>query len=127
MKQINLYYGCITSDEVTINANLHPDKQIEILHEIIENNDSPINIYCNSPYIINEITLIKGYSDNNVPHPKSFEITNRHFEIKENGEIIEGKYYKSMISDDNLLNNKLAEGNDKYSDMLDLKQEKDNG
>lgn len=119
MKNINLYYGYISKS--TIDVNLHPDEQIKELHKIIETSDTDeIYIYCNSPYVLNEITLIEGYVHNNVPHPKGFEITNRHFEQLYDGTIIEGKYYKSMISDDNLLNNKLAESNDKYSELLDL-------
>lgn len=119
MKHINIYYGYIPV--FTIDANSHPDKQIELLHEILsESNNNIIDIYCNSPYILNEIMLIESYLSNNVPHPKGFEITNKHFEYTSDGQIIEGKYYKTMISDENLLNDKLGESNEKYSDLLDL-------
>jgi len=119
MKQINIYYGYIP--ESTIDANLHPDKQIEALHKLIkESTDDVIDICCNSPYVLNEIMLIEGYTSMNVPHPEGFELINKHFECLLDGSVVEGKYYKTMVSDENLLNNKLAECNDKYSDMLDL-------
>jgi len=121
MIHINLYYGYIP--KVTIDANLHPDKQIEDLHKMIDETETSLEIYCNSPYVLNEIMLIEGYFHNNVPHPKGFEIINKHFECLMDGNIVEGKYYKTMISDDNLLNNKLGESNDKYSDMLELSDE----
>jgi len=119
MKNINVYYGYIP--KITINANLHPDSQVEELHRlIIDSKENNIDIYCNSPYILNEIMLLEGYVHNNVPHPKGFEISNKHFEVLVNGNVVEGKYYKSMISDENLLNDKLGEANDRYSDLLDL-------
>lgn len=121
MKQVNIYYGYIPVH--TIDANLHPDEQLKALYFLLLKNEEVLNIYCNSPYIINEITILEGYVSNNVPHPLGIKISNRHFECLKSGDIIEGKYYKSMISDDNLLNNKLAEGNDKFSDLLELSQE----
>lgn len=119
-KKIHLNYGYIP--HTTIDCNLHPERQIEELHFLLESEDSDIiEIYCNSIYVMNEIILIEGYRHNNVPHPKGFKITTKHFEwslIKD--EPIEGKYYQSMISDDNMLNNKIKEANERYSDMLKL-------
>ena len=128
MKQVNLYYGYI--NQVTIDANKHPDEQIKDLENHIKNStEEIINIYSNSPYVMFNITLMEAYTNGNIPYDKmkfkGVYITNKHFEVKENGEIIEGKYYKNMISDENLLNNKLAETNDFYSDFLDLKDEID--
>ena len=71
------------------------------------------------------ITLIEAYSNKNIPEDKKglyrgISITNRHFEITKDGIIIEGEYYKSMMSDQNLLNDKIGETNTLYSDLLDL-------
>ena len=122
MKNINFYYGYIPRN--TIDANLHPDKQIEVLHKLIEESTTDeIEICCNSPYVLNEIMLIEGYTHNKVRHPKGFEITARHFECLFDvldGSPIEGKYYKTMISDENLLNDRLGDANDKYDDLLAL-------
>ena len=121
MKKIILYYGYIT--QFTIDANKHPDEQTKDLYDLIKNSkEKSIIIYCNSPYIINEITVLEGYTHNNVPHPDNIKITNKHFEIMKDGSIVEGKYYESMISDENLLNDRLGESNDRFADMLDLKQ-----
>lgn len=123
MKEIFLFYGYI--DKSTIDANKHPSEQLSDLYEWIGTGQEHYNIYCNSPYILNEITLIEGYTSNGIDHPLG-KFSNKHFEVLEDGSIIEGKYYKSMISDDNLLNNKLGESNNRYSDLLDIVQERDN-
>lgn len=119
MKNINLYYGYIP--QFSIDANLHPNRQIEELYKILlESTTDTIDIYCNSPYVLNEITLIEAHSHKNILHSTGISISNRHFEYLIDGKIVEGKYYKSMISDENLLNDKLGEANDKFSDLLDL-------
>ena len=120
MKNIKLYYGYI--NKFTIDVNLHPDQQIINLEKfIIESEDETvINIYSNSPYVLFHLTLLEGYKNYNIPHPTGIMITNKHFEVKENGDVIEGKYYDTMISDDNLLNDKLGESNDKYVELLEL-------
>lgn len=124
MKEIKLYYGYI--NKYTIDTNKHPDEQLEDFYNLLRNsNEDTIIIYSNSPYIINEITIVNGYFYNNIPHPEGFLITNKHFEILQDGTIKEGKYYKGMISDDNLLNNKLAEGNAKYDEILEKVQERE--
>lgn len=122
-KHINLYYGYI--NQHTIDANKHPDEQVGDLINLIKNSqEKTINIYSNSPYIMFRITLLFGYSNKNIPSKKRLHgditITNKHFEILKDGTVVEGKYYKGMMSDKCLLNDKLAETNDLYSDLLDL-------
>jgi hypothetical protein len=125
-KEIKIYYGYI--ETYTIDANKHPDQQRKDLIKLIKtSNDNPIVIFCNSPYVLFYITLIEGYCHKNIPEEykgeyKGIDITVKHFEIRKNGEIIEGKYYKSMISDENLLNDKLNEGNNLYAHLLELEQ-----
>ncbi|MGV8961951.1 MAG: hypothetical protein ACOH2V_01040 [Candidatus Saccharimonadaceae bacterium] len=123
MIHIKLYYGYINM--YTIDANKHPDEQVKDLYVLLKQckEESNLKIYCNSPYILNELVIIEGYTHEHVPHPEGFEVTTKHFEILKDGQIVEGEYYKSMVSDENLLNSKLGETNDRYSDMLELSQE----
>jgi len=120
MKEIFLYYGYIK--EVTIDANKHPNDQITDLHKLLIENKKHFDIYCNSPYVMSEITIIEGYRSYNIHHYLG-EFSNKHFEVMADGSFVEGKYYKSMMSDENLLNNKLADGNDRFSDLLDIVQQ----
>lgn len=120
---VNLYYGYINHS--TIDANKHPDDQVLDLINLIKNCDTDVlNIYSNSPYVMFRITLIFGYSNKNIPVEHrlygDINITNKHFEILKNGDIIEGSYYKGMMDDKCLLNNKLAETNDLFANLLDL-------
>jgi hypothetical protein len=123
MIQLNLYYGYIS--ENSIDANKHPDEQINELITLIKNcKENELNIYSNSPYVMFRITLLFGYSKKNIPVDKKLHgditITNKHFEVLKDGSIIEGKYYKGMMSDECLLNDKLAESNELYSNLLSL-------
>jgi len=144
MKQVNLFYGYSPlivpeyfrdkSSGVIwyIDANKHPDEQINDLIKILKNNDEIIEIFSNSPYVHFRLTLISAYSEKEIPDDKikdemykGLNIKCRHFEIKSDGNVIEGKYYKSMMSDDNLLNNKLAENNELFSELLDIENKLD--
>ena len=124
MKRIvKLYYGHITN--FTIDANKHPDVQISDLNTILENSSGDVEIYSNSPYVLFGLTLINSYVNSNIPPERNpysniIAFENKHFQINEDGTITEGLYYKKMMSDENLLNNKLAEFNEKFSDFLDL-------
>lgn len=127
MQELRIYYGYIKTN--TIDANLHPDLQIKALLEYIrKSTDSVIEIYCNSPYVLFNITLIEAYCDKKIAEKNNpyfdISVTNKHYEVLENGDIVEGKYYKNMISDENLLNDKLGEANDNFSKLLELEDEK---
>ena len=124
---VNLYYGYIK--ENTIDANLHPQEQINALVKILTdaslNDNTIVDIYCNSTYVINNMIVIQAYSMSNIPKNKKLyqnilPFENKHFEIKENGKILEGQYYKGMISDENLLNDYIGKSNDDFSDFLGL-------
>ena len=125
MTNIHLYSGYIPYS--TLDANKHPDEQVADLIKLLEDSKEmpSIDIYSNSPYVMFRITLLFGYSNKNIPPDKrlhgDINITNKHFEILKDGSIVEGKYYKGMISDDCMLNNKLDESNGLYADLLDLK------
>lgn len=132
MKTINikLYYGYIQQyvGQSTIDANKHPDEQVEDLVKLIkECKEDTLDIYSNSPYVMFRITLLFGYSNKEIPVDKrlhgDIDITNQHFEILKDGSIVEGAYFKGMMSDECLLDNKLCESNDLYSDLLDLEME----
>ena len=45
------------------------------------------------------------------------------YETNENGSIIRLSPYENLPSDDNLLNKAMAEGNEKFAELLDLEQE----
>lgn len=124
---VNFYSGYIEKyiDKPTIDANKHPDDQIEDLINLLKScGNDKIDIYCNSPYVMFRLTLLFGYSNKNIPINKrlygDITITNSHFEIDKNGTITEGKYYKGMMSDECLLNDRLGENNDLFSDLLEL-------
>lgn len=129
MKKVNLYYGY--NPQTTIDANKHPDEQIKDLINILRNGDKVIDIFSNSPYVQFRLTLISAYSEKEIPDDllddmyKGLNISCKHFEIKSDGTVIEGDYYKSMMSDINLLNNKLGENNDLFSDLLDIEYKLD--
>ena len=114
MKLVNVYYGHLPA--YNIDANKHPDLQLLDLKNLLENSDDVVNIYCNSPYVLFGVTLIHAYTNSKIPaefNPYSNipPITNKHFEIKENGDIIEGTYYNNMINDENLLKFLRSESN----------------
>lgn len=125
--KIKVYIGDYFHDN-TINANIHPKRQIEgLLHYLdkeVKNNNQNIEIYTNSPYILNKLIVLSEYSykkikcnyfDHNIIQCDAFEIL-------ENGEIKKVGKYKNLISDDNLLNNAIQESNDEFSDILELCQ-----
>lgn len=127
MKTVNLFYGYLP--QITIDANLHPEEQINALCDLLikatQQNLDVVNIYSNSPYIQFNLTLIHAYVNSKIPPEKNpyhkiFPFENKHFEIKKNGDIIEGEYYKGMMSDKCLLNDYLAKSNDDYSVFLNL-------
>lgn len=121
MRELNIFVGDIA--KATIDANLRPEKQIEELIKYINNLNVGLDykLYTNSPYIINNLTLFQGYQLKGLQ--EHCEAKLRHslrIYTLEGTDQIEGKYYKEMISDDNLLNNYLSKSNDQYSDLLDL-------
>lgn len=129
MTNVKVYYGYI--DEPTLDGNKHPEEQINDLISLIKSSEGEVSIFTNSPYILNEIVLIESYSSSKIPNEErgnyaDLNITNQHFEITKNGEVIEGEYYHTMISDNNMLNMYLSKCNDKFADFLDLCQRADN-
>jgi hypothetical protein len=141
MVNVKLYYGYITTS--TIDANKHPNEQLTDLIKLIqETTNGELHIYCNSPYVLNMIRLIQAYTSKSIPfstdikttnqHFEDYRVflgssagggiktTNQHFEVLKNGDIVEGGYYKAMISDVNLLNDKLGESNDNFIKLLEL-------
>ena len=126
MKRIvKIYYGHISTS--TIDANKHPELQIQDLISLLKNSTSDVEIFCNSPYVLFYLTLIHAWVNSPIPldqspYPDIAPFDNQHFEVKENGDAIEGSYYKGMISDENILNNIIMESNDKFSEFLDAEE-----
>lgn len=123
MRLVKVYYGNLSI--CTIDANKHPDLQLQELKKLLENSNGDVEIHSNSPYVLFNITLIHSYVNSKIPaeyNPFSnvAPFINKHFEIKENGDIIEGAYYKEMISDENLLNDMLGKSNDDFSYFMEL-------
>lgn len=121
--------------------NLFPTSQWEMLNSLLEINNmsrgNKLFITTHSPYIINYLTLfvkIYGMCDkctsdavrqriNNVVPIKSKvdPETLYVYELDEvNGTYSRLETYKGMPSDENYLNNSLADSNDKFAQLLDL-------
>jgi hypothetical protein len=123
---VNIIYGFF--DKATIDANLHPSIQEELCLIYLKNNDEhePLLIYTNSIHVLGCIILANAYEKHNIPNDlrgkfKGFAVKRvRHFYSKPGGKLVEGKYYKDMVSNDNLLNNLIEQQNKDYGKLLDL-------
>lgn len=123
--------------------NLFPASQWNVLTALSEMNNmgdgNRLIVTTHSPYIINYLTLmVKAYTlqqnikDDNIKSklndivPLGAAINPDTLHIYELDEL-EGTYsklkqYKGLPSDDNYLNNRLAESNDRYSELLDIEE-----
>lgn len=127
--KIKVYIGDYFHNS-TINANIHPEKQIEkLLHYLnkeVKNNNQNIEIYTNSPYILNKLMILQIYHHKNVKC-EYFEhkiIECDVFEITLEDEIIEVPKYKYIVSDDNLLNNMINQSNKEHAEILEICQKR---
>ena len=117
--------------------NLYPDSQGKVLYELLEclnsNKDNQLIITTHSPYILSYLTLSAKAAEllsGEVPADKIEKIVpekstvdgNRItiYETKEDGSITKLLPYENLPSDENLLNKAMAEGNEKFSKLLDL-------
>lgn len=127
--KINVYIG-FYFDDSTINANLEPHIQcqnlIDFLNDEVFDGKTEIDIYTNSPYILNKLIILSEYNYTGVKC-EYFDhkvIQCEAFEVLKNGDIKKVGKYKHLISDDNLLNNALQESNDEFSVILDYSRAK---
>ena len=62
--KIKVYIGDYFHNN-TINANIHPERQIErlirFLNSEVKKDNSDIEIYTNSPYILNKLMILQIY------------------------------------------------------------------
>lgn len=128
MKNLLINIGYYQKELNTIDANLHPDEQyvqlVSFLEDRIENGED-IVIYTNSPYIFDKLTILQGYNTHNVPCTYFKYVLDHNFMCLEF--LIDGttkiiNKYKEMISDENLLNDRLGESNEEFSTILDAVQ-----
>lgn len=119
IREIKFYYGSL--DECTFDEKLHPTIQKELLINFLLDDNKTI-IKSNSQYLLNLAILLHSYSYNEIPYHniKIPKFNLRHFEIAVDNSIIEGDYYKGIISDDNLLNTNVNKLNTEFGDLLDL-------
>lgn len=120
--------------------NLYPESQGKVLYELLEcmnsNKDNQLIITTHSPYILSYLTLSAKAAEllnKGVPADKIEKIVpekaavdgNRItiYETKEDGSITKLSPYENLPSDENLLNKAMAEGNEKFAELLDLEQE----
>lgn len=120
--------------------NLYPESQGKVLYELLEcmnsNKDNQLIITTHSPYILSYLTLSAKAAEllnKGVPADKIEKIVpekaavdgNRItiYETKEDGSITKLSPYENLPSDENLLNKAMAEGNENFSELLDLEQE----
>ena len=111
----------------TIDANLSPKKQYELLLNLLRNKiiqDEDFTIHTNSLFVINKITVLQSYSKHNV-NCGYFDLKIpeeiRFFEMKDN-QLFKISDYKGLISDDNMLNNAIGDSNEEYAEILTTKQ-----
>lgn len=120
--------------------NLYPESQGKVLYELLEcmnsNKDNQLIITTHSPYILSYLTLSAKAAEllnKGVPADKIEKIVPEKsavsgnkitiYETKEDGSITKLSPYENLPSDENLLNNAMAEGNEKFAELLDLEQE----
>jgi len=139
--------GCFINIAEEIEQNLFPESQKDIFYKLIEfanfTNGNQLILTTHSPYLINYLTLaIKGDSVwkkvNDSPNrdvleqklkkivPESSCLSAKDtivYELTRRGEIKELATYNGLPSDDNYLNNLLAETNNSFSDLLEIEEE----
>lgn len=120
--------------------NLYPESQGKVLYELLEclnsNKDNQLIITTHSPYILSYLTLSAKAAEllnKGVPADKIEKIVPEKsavsgdkitiYETEEDGSITKLSPYENLPSDENLLNKAMAEGNENFSELLDLEQE----
>ena len=120
--------------------NLYPESQGKVLYELLEclnsNKNNQLIITTHSPYILSYLTLSAKAAEllnKGVPADKIEKIVPEKsavsgnkitiYETKEDGSITKLSPYENLPSDDNLLNKAMAEGNEKFAELIDLEQE----
>lgn len=127
--------------------NLFPSSQWQMLQSLLRYNnmstDNKLIMTTHSPYLINYLTLAvkAGALMNNIKDKETYEITGSDiteivpldsiiqpgdlivYELKEDdGTIKQLESYKGMPSDDNYLNQGIAESNELFAQLLDIQQ-----
>ena len=117
--------------------NLYPESQGKVLYELLEclnsNKDNQLIVTTHSPYILSYLTLSakaaelfnKGVPADEIEKivPEKSAVDGKKitiYETKEDGSITKLSPYENLPSDENLLNKAMAEGNEKFSKLLDL-------
>ncbi|MDA3852995.1 MAG: AAA family ATPase [Bacteroidales bacterium] len=124
--------------------NLFPDSQWEALKSLVEFNnvtkENKLIVTTHSPYIINYLALlVKGFQlhklnknddnknqlENLIPFASSIKPEDLVvYELNENdGKVSILDDYKGMPSDENFLNNKMGDVNDKFDQLLDIEEQ----
>ena len=119
--------------------NLYPESQGKVLYELLEclntNEHNQLIITTHSPYMLSYLTQIakadellkKGVPAERIEKivPVKSAVASEKisiYETKEDGSIKLLKPYENLPSDENLLNAALADGNERFSKLLDLEE-----
>ncbi len=136
-KYINSFFLNIVEEP---EQNLFPDSQMKNLYYLLDaanvNEKNSIVITTHSPYILSNITLAakakelldKGVSSEKIKNivPLESVIDGKKvsiYETQRDGAIKKLESFNNLPSDNNLLNNAMAQGNNLFSDLIDLEQE----
>ncbi|CAA6813639.1 MAG: Unknown protein [uncultured Aureispira sp.] len=130
-----------------LEQNLFPESQRNLLNKLLEFNnltkENELLITTHSPYLLNYLTLaIKGGEIKKTLLKKGLEQSDQLqkvvpinscvfsedvniYQLTDNGEIKLLPTYEGLPSDENFLNNSLAETNELFDDLLELEEELD--
>lgn len=120
--------------------NLYPNSQGKVLYKLLEcmnvNEHNQLIITTHSPYLLSYLTLVAKAAelfDKKVPVDRITTIVPEKsmvlgkkitiYETKKDGSIECLTPYEELPSDNNVLNNAMAEGNSLFADLLNLEQE----
>ena len=120
--------------------NLYPNSQGKVLYKLLEcmnmNEHNQLIITTHSPYLLSYLTLVAKAAelfDKKVPVDRITTIVPEKsmvlgkkitiYEMKNNGSIECLPSYAGLPSDNNVLNQAMADGNSLFADLLDMEQE----
>ena len=120
--------------------NLYPNSQGKVLYKLLEcmnvNEHNQLIITTHSPYLLSYLTLVAKAAelfDKKVPVDRITTIVPEKsmvlgkkitiYEMKNNGSIECLPSYAELPSDNNVLNQAMADGNSLFADLLDMEQE----
>ena len=132
--------SCFINIVEELEQNLYPNSQGKVLYKLLEcmnvNEHNQLIITTHSPYLLSYLTLVAKAAelfDKKVPVDRITTIVPEKsmvlgkkitiYEMKNNGSIECLPSYAELPSDNNVLNQAMADGNSLFADLLDMEQE----